>query len=186
MHVTFKAKKKELKKAISIVNFKNKRIISDGMMRISVLPDAVEFFNHGVSHKVAAETEGLADVIMPDDLLQVYLDSLNLPIVSFTFKQGQIICGSSIRETPAIRLETFMTTKESPLPVNADDFTILKCCHNRELTWLLEFDLANSYKSVQGRMNYNIHKAIEILQPYKVTASDLKEIINRRIEESIK
>ena len=186
MEVTFKAKKKELNKALSIIKPpRNSRVRGDGMMRISVLPDAIEFFNFGVSHKITAETEGLADVILPDDLLEMYLKSLNLPIVSFTFKPGQIICGTSIRSSPAISIEPFMSVKESPLSVNADDYQILRCCHNKETKWLLEFGLANSYKSVQGRMNYNIHKAIELLKPYKVTAEDLKKVITKRIEESL-
>lgn len=182
MQVTFKATKKDLNRAITIVQYRNKRIKSSGLMRISVLPDAVEFFNHGVSHKVAAETEGLADVSLPDHLIEAYLDTLKLPIISFTFKPGQLICGSSIFSSPAISVEAFMSTKESPIPVNADDFTILRCCHNKEKKWLEDYELASTYKSVQSRMNYNIHKATEILALYKITAEDLKEMVRKKLE----
>ncbi len=184
MQVTFKASKKDLTKAFSIVKVRSKQIKSDSLLRISILPDAVEFFNHGVSHKIAAETEGLADVSLPDHLLSAYISTSPLPIISFTIRPGELLCGSSIYKSPAITVDAFMSTKESPLPVNADDFTILRYCYRKDVKWLEDHYLMDTYILAQSRLNSNLKKAIECLAPYKIKVEDLKKIINERIDEN--
>ena len=180
LQTSFCVAKKDLKMALRVMNLSIK-YNSRGDMNITVLPDAVEFKNHGVTHRIAASTDGLADIVLPFKILDTYLTSSTLHKIRFKFRNGVLVYGSSTYVNNSIKVRSMFNTKVSDLPVNADNFTVLKFCNGKSRDELDKSGILAIMDFASRCLDRDIEEAVKLLKKYKVKDSDIREMIKQKI-----
>lgn len=182
MKSTFTVKTKDLKADLSRMERVGSRFSKTSMVKISVLPETIEISKQGMSRIIKAETEGLADIMVPALLLKGYLMTATSAVLSFTFKNGAVECGSSIFSSSAITVETIFNLPENDLPINATRLSVLRFAENKSNEEIERLGLTGSIKYAKRVYLEKVQKAAELLKDYDVSFEELMELINKKIK----
>ena len=104
MESTYTLNAKNLKQALSSMKRVAGKSYNNDVLKISVLPDKVEIAIQGVTKFLTSQTEGFADIFIPTKVLEAYMQTTSTANITFTFKEGEMQCGSSIYNSKAIRI----------------------------------------------------------------------------------
>lgn len=152
------------------------------IVQIRIVHDAIELMGQGITRRIKAKTEGEADVCMPIALLKSYLSSSSFGLISFTFRQGELECGSSIYTSSAIEVTPVSLKQEYVLPINLNRISVLKYGFNHSDEEIHKMQLTATVESAQRKMKTKILEALEILKEYDVKYEDLEKIVINKIK----
>jgi len=183
MQSSFTVKTKEIKAALADMNRIGSKFQKASMLKITVLPDTIEIATQGIIKILKAETDGLADISVPALLIKGYVSTASAATMQFTFKQGELKCGSSLFTSPAIRLETVFNLPENDLPINANRMSVLRYGANKSKEEIERLNLKSSITYANRTLNEKIYKALEHLKDYEVTFDELHELIQKKIKQ---
>ncbi len=147
------------------------------IVQIRIVNDAIELMAQGITRRIKAKTEGEADVCIPIALLKSYLSSSSFGLVSFTFRQGELECGSSIYTSSAIEVMPVSLKQEYVLPINLNHISVLKYGFNNNESEISKMQLSATVQAAKRKMKSNILEALENLKQYDVKYEDLETII---------
>jgi len=182
MHCSFTVKTKEIKSALNDMKRIGSKFRKASMLKITVLPDKIEIHTQGITKMLKAETEGLADILVPALLVNGYLDTASNVTIEFIFKQGELQSGSSVYTSSAIKLEEISNIPENELPINPNRLSVLRFAANKSKDEIERLNLKSSIIYAQRRLNEKIQEALECLQDYEVTYDEIYEIIQKKIK----
>lgn len=154
-----------------------------GLLKIAVLPTAIDIKTVGANWKIPAETEGLADITVPAQAVYAYVTTIASPKYTFRFTDGTMVCNTTTYSSPAIKLETFLGSADSELPVNANDYTLLRCAHQKGREWMKEYGLSVQYGSAELRIRTAITKAANLLKDFRVSRAEIEALVRQKIEQ---
>ena len=182
MQASFIVKTKEMKVALSDMKRISSKFKKASVLRITVLQDKIEIHLPGVTKLLKAETEGLADILVPAMLLTGYLETTSNATIEFVFKQGELQSGSSVYSSSAIKLEQVDNISKNELPINPNRLSILRFAANKSKDEIERLNLKSTITYAQRRLNEKIQEAIECLQDYEVTYDEIYEIIQKKLK----
>jgi len=182
MQSTFTINTKEIKAALIAMNRIGSKFTKASMLKITVLTDKIEIATQGITKILKAETDGLADISVPALLIKGYVSTSSSATMQFTFKQGELKCGSSLFSSPFIRIETVFNIPENDLPINATRMSVLRFEANKSKEEIERLNLGPSITYANRTLRDKIHKALEYLDDYEVTFNDLHELIQKKIK----
>ncbi len=183
MQSTFTVNTKELKAALVVMNRIGSKFSKASMLKITVLTDKIEIATQGITKILKAETDGLADISVPALLIKGYINTASSLTMQFTFKQGELKCGSSIFSSPFIRIETVFNLPENDLPINATRMSVLRFEANKSKEEIERLNLGPSITYANRTLSDKIHKALEYLKEYEVTFDELHLLIQNKIKQ---
>ncbi len=183
LEAAFTVARKDLLPIFRTLKKTSPKTLAGGLLKISVLPTAIDIKSVGANWKVAAETEGLADITVPAQAVYAYVTTVASPKYTFRFKEGVMVCNTTTYSSSAIKLETFLSSADSELPVNADDYTLLRCAHQKGREWMKEYGLALQHDSAELRMKTAIAKTANLLKDFRVSRVEIEALVLKRVEQ---
>ncbi len=153
------------------------------LLKVSVLPDNIEIAKQGMTRIVKAQTDGLADIMVPAILLKSYLSTTPAGAITFTFTRGAVQCGSSKFSSPAITVETVFNMPENELPINATQMSLFRFSAFKTEEEINRLGMSSSIKKARSMLFKKIEKAAELLKDYEVTVEDLNHLIDGKINK---
>lgn len=183
MNASFTIQTKELKAALSAMSRIGSKFNQATVLKISVLPDIIEIATQGITRMMKAQTVGLADIIIPALLLKGYANTTKTVTIQFSFKPGELRCGSSIYSSPSIKLETVFNVPENDLPINASRMEILRQNAKKSQEEIERFNLTPAIANDNLFVRSKIEKALKYLKEFEVTSDDLFSLIQKKIRK---
>ena len=113
-----------------------------------------------------AETDGLADIIVPALLLKGYAITTKNPTIQFIFNPGKVKCGSFTGMSPFIKLETVFNLPEDALAINASKIQVLKQNSLWSKDEIDRLNLEAAIKRDKIILTTKIEKALKHLKEY--------------------
>jgi hypothetical protein len=153
-----------------------------GVAQINILPEQIEIHVVGITKYISALTEGCYDVLVPIRLLYAYSSTITTPELKFEVKPGEIRCGVSVFSSPEIKLRPIFNTNNDVMPLNADEFDLLKYAYRASESELADFGLSQKVKNAQEKLRISISEALIILGNYRITYSDLEDLIIKKFK----
>jgi hypothetical protein len=68
------------------------------------MPGGIEISGEGIYKTINGETEGLCEAFVPLKLLYSYSSLSKSKEISFSLREGELVCGSSIFTIPSIKI----------------------------------------------------------------------------------
>ena len=96
IYSAFSLDRKELHKLIMMFKRHLAKKFDASICKIRVMPGGVEFSTAGIYLCLNCETVGLYEILVPLKLLFAYSSHGTQPLMSFTFREGEMTCGNSI------------------------------------------------------------------------------------------
>lgn len=152
------------------------------IIQIRICTDAIEIITQGITKRMKANTDGEADIYLPVSLLKTYLSSSSSGLVSFTFRQGELECGSSRYSSAAIEVTPVSLRPENILPINLNRISILRYGVNNSEAEIQKMGLTGTLKVATRKMKTNILEALEFLKEYEVKYEELEELVKKKIK----
>jgi hypothetical protein len=149
-------------------------------IKISVSDESIELFGKGVMQKLNAKTNGCGDVMLPVKLLLGYLQNFTAASISFTFRNAELECGSSIFSSSAIVVGDSLAKPDAELPINLSAKNILRFTTDKSSEEIEKAGLIKSYQSQKKKLRNKIFLASVLLKDYDVTFDDLNELIQKK------
>ena len=104
IQASFRVDTKEVKDNLAALSRLTGWFSKKSIIDIRVLDQAIEMSVKGISKRIAARTEGTADICLSLSLFKTFLPANNAGFVNFLFRPGQISCGSSIYSSSVIEV----------------------------------------------------------------------------------
>ena len=183
MQAQFTVSSKEIKAAITHMERVGGKFSKTTMLKISVLPETIEISKQGMTRIVKAETDGLADVLVPGVLIKSYLSTTSVAIITFAFTNGTLQCGSSKFSSPGISIETIFNIPENDLPINASRLSVLRFAASKKPEEIERLGLSSLIVAAKRLKTEKLNKAMEILKDYEITFEELSALIDKKILE---
>ncbi len=183
MTSSFTVNTKEIKSALAHMERVGSKFSKTTMLKISVLPDTVEFGKQGMTRIIKAKTEGLADIQVPAILMKGYIATSSNPVMTFVFSNGSLQCGSSTFTSSAITVETVFNIPENTLPINASRMSVLRFAQGKSEVEIARLGLTGTIKYAKRVCSEKVQKAAELLEDYEVSYEELKAIIAKKINQ---
>jgi hypothetical protein len=176
MQTTFKVETAYLKKSLDRFKKINPRYFKEGIGKIRVMPGGVELSTVGVVEAVHGETEGFCEVFVPLKLLYAYVSEYRQEYIKFTFKEGELECGSSTFSNSQIQISTWYSKVELELTINPSDIEILILGY-KNFSDILQYNLYQRYTKAKLKLEQDITECYGILTKYGVKKCEIEEII---------
>lgn len=183
MQSSFTIQTKELKAALAAMNRIGLKFTSSSVLKISVLPETIEIATQGIMKILKAETDSLADILVPVLILKGYANTIKSAITQFTFKPGELKCGSSIYSSSAIKVETVFNVPENNLPINATTLEMVRQRVIKNQEEIERFNLSPAIANDYQVMGEKIDKALKHLKYYEVTFDEIYDLIQKKIKQ---
>jgi hypothetical protein len=151
-------------------------------VKISVYDEEVRIEVQGITQIVKGETKGMGDIIVPSKVLKAYLQTTTTSVISFTFRNGEFECGSSIYNSSAIQVSRSLVKPENDLPINITPISLLRLAAMRSAEEIKEMGLESRYNGARRRLSMKINEAVDVLKDYNVTFDELKAIIDKKLK----
>jgi hypothetical protein len=152
------------------------KFFKTGVAQVNVLPDQIELHIVGITKYFSAQTEGYFDVFIPLRLLFAYSSTISTPELKFEVRQGEIRCGISTFTCPEIKIRPIFNANNDVMPLNANEFDLLRYAYKSSESELEDFGLTEPVKKAQGRLKTRLAEAIDILGYYRVTYKELENL----------
>jgi hypothetical protein len=111
------------------------------------MPGGIEISTIGVAEAVHGETEGYCEVFVPLKLLYACVFANKQEYIKFTFREGELECGSSMFSNPQIQISTWRSKVELELTINPSDIEILILGY-KNLSDILQYNLYQRHESL--------------------------------------
>jgi len=156
------------------------KLFNSGVAKINVLPEHIELHVVGITKYLKARTENYFDVYIPLRFLYSYASTLKLEELSFTVSKGQLQCGISTVSSPEIYIRDIFHASDDNMPINFDDFDLLKYASATPEEELIRIHLAMKVLKAKSRMKSNLTEALQQLKQYRITYEDLEKLITQK------
>lgn len=183
MESYFKVKTKDLKSGLTAITRLGLRFDRSSMLKINVLTDTIQISTTGITRVMKAETEGLADLILPALVLKGYSSTNNSKEISFRVTEGELRCGSFIFRSPFIKIETVFNLPEDPLPINHSLIQRLRQNVKRSPGEIERLNLRPVMEADEEKIKHQIEKALKYLGAYDINFDDLHDLIQKKIDQ---
>lgn len=156
------------------------KYFNSGVAKINILPEQIELHVVGVTKYLKAKTENYLDVYIPLRFLYSYASTLKQEELSFTISEGQLQCGISTLSSPEICIRGIFQAKDDDMPINFDDFDLLKFASATTEEELIRYHLAMKVLNAKSRMKSHLTEALQHLGQYRITYEDLEQLITKK------
>lgn len=167
---------KELKKSLSRIKRFNPNYFKSGIVKIRMMPGGIELSTIGIFEVVPGYTQGLAEVYVPLKLIYAFTKTYTNEEITFTFRTGEMECGSSIFSYPEIKVETWYNTPDVDLSMRPRDFELLKMGY-LNLEKVKQYNLHKEYLNAKNKMDKTIRECHGMLELYEIKKEDIEELI---------
>lgn len=171
-----------LHKELTAIKKLNPRYFKKGVAQISVLPEHLELHTVGITRIIPATTEGYFDVFIPLRHLLAYSKLESLPIVTLEIEDSEIRCGTGILTSPEIRLQNIFNSTIDELPLNADEFDLLKYALRADPREIANYGLTLKVNKAKDKLRVRITEAASILEGFRVSYKDLEDLIMNKLK----
>lgn len=96
---------------------------------------------------------------------------------------GEVKCGDSVFTSPEIKVRPIFNTNNDVLPLNADEFDLLKFCLKANESDLNDLGLSQQVKNSKEKLRIRLTEALALLNTYRVTYADLDNLITKKLKE---
>lgn len=176
MQTTFKVETAYIKKSLDRVKKFNPRYFKEGIGKIRVMPGGIEISTIGVVEAVHGETEGYCEVFVPLKLLYAYVSEYKQEHISFTIRDGELECGSSIFENSQIAISSWYSEIELEMTINPSEVEILILGH-KNFSDILKYNLYQRYTKATLKLDKDITECYGVLSKYGVTKDELEDLV---------
>ena len=181
IYSAFSLDRKELHKLIMMFKRHVAKKFDASICKIRVMPGGVEFSTAGIYLCLNCETVGLYEILVPLKLLFAYTSHGTQPLMSFTFREGEMTCGNSIYSSPLIKLKNWRTTSGDSLKMNYSDLDIMKLAFTEGETFLEERNMKGTYKLILEKLDEEVYSAFIILEKYGLSRMDIRNLVFEKI-----
>jgi hypothetical protein len=181
MELRFTVKTKDLKNALNKI-FSLSRRSKTTQLKISVREDLIAVEAQGLTLTVKAETIGIGEVLLPAQLFRGYAQTASASVISFTFRSGELECGSSLFHSSAIEVSESFAQLKNDVPFNLTPFILLRYTAGKSTQEIKELGLSGRVQYARQVLHDQISAAVEVLSPYNVTFDELKELIEKKFK----
>jgi len=171
-----------LNKELADIKKLNPRYFKKGVAQISVLPEHLELHTVGITRCIAAKTEGYFDLFIPLRFLMAYSKIESLPIVTLEVEEGVIRCGNGILTSPEIKVKNIFNSTIDDLPLNADEFDLLKYSLRADPREIANYGLTMKVNNARDKMRVRIAEAVSALEGFRVSYTDLETLIMNKLK----
>jgi hypothetical protein len=178
---TFTLNRKKLHAELLSIKRIAPKFFKDGIVQINVLPMQIEVHVIGVTKYLPAITEGYFDIMIPLRLLYAYTSTNKDIDIKFEVKQHELKCGDSLFSHPEIKLTNIFDTNIEELPLNYDNFDLLRYAIKANDRELANMGLTGRVKAAKMNLNTAIVEASSILSSYRITYQDLETLIFNKL-----
>lgn len=167
-----------------LVNIKKltPRFFKTGVAQINVLPDQIELHTVGITKYFLAQTERYWDIFVPFRLLFAYSSTTNATELKFEVRQGEIQYGGSTFSSPEIKIRPIFNANNEVMPVNANEFDLLRYAYKSSESELADFGLTEPVMKAQERFEARLAEAVDILGYYRVTYKELENLVIKKFK----
>jgi hypothetical protein len=158
------------------------KFFKTGVAQINVLPDQIELHTVGITKYFSAQTEGYWDIFIPFRLLFAYSSTMSSDELKFEVRQGEIKCGGSTFSSPEIKIRPIFNANNDGMPLNANEFDLLRYAYKSSESELADFGLSEPVKKAEERLKARIAKAVDILGYYRVTYKELENLVIKKFK----
>ena len=102
--------------------------------------------------------------------------------LKFEVRQGEIRCGGSTFTSPEIKLRPIFNANNEGLPINANEFDLLRYAYKANESELADFGLTEPVIKANARLEAKLTEAIGILGYYHVTYKDLEKLVIKKFK----
>lgn len=144
--------------------------------------DKLELSVPGALAMTKAEVHGEGDIILPTKLLKAYLSTCSTAIISFTFKKGEIQCGSSIITTSAIDIIPLGLRPHLEVPINSSRKSLTRyALTEQDDINISKKGMGATIKTAKMTLKADIQSALKFLEKYDMTHDDLERLIMEKL-----
>jgi len=172
---------KEFKKMISEAN-KLIKGAAQTSVKISVLPDTVEFQFQGMQKLLKAESDTYNDVLVPFSVLYGFARTVSDKRIAFAFKDGEVKVGVATVMGPNIKVESLFSRKAADLPMNLTPRVLLRLKMQYPKEELVQLNLFEMVAASERDMEKEVVKAARLLAPYGISKAELLALIWGKLE----
>lgn len=176
MQTTFKVETAYIKKSLDRIKKFNPRYFKEGIGKIRVMPGGIELSTVGVVEAIHGETVGFCEVFVPLKLLYAYVSEHKQEYITFTFREGELECGSSIFENSHITISSWYSEAELEMTVNPSELEILILGH-KNFSEILQYNLYQRYTKAKLKFEKDITECYGILSKYGITKEELEDLV---------
>jgi hypothetical protein len=180
---TFKVDRKRLMVILNELKRLSTSLYSKGNIKIRVLINCIEIYGIGVVKYLSAETDGHYDVYISMKLFYDFAKNSKSEILTFTFNDGELRCGSSIYSLSSIKLEKVDWNEDLDLQINYDEYSLIYEFLNNGMGFIEKHKLELKLEKANSNLNTSINKAFELLKFYKINKEDLKKFVIEQIKK---
>lgn len=157
---------------------------TNNIVSIQVNEEDIVISRPGIHQRMKAKTEGRGVVTLPEKIFEAYLKTYPGKVISFSFKQGEMECGSSVFNSTAIEVSPVPKRKKSEPPINIDRESVLRYCIGMSELEIKRQGIYDLYEKAMRKMRSDLLKAEEILNLYGVKYDDLKQLLIDKIKRT--
>ena len=181
---SFKTNRKRLLIILKELKKLSTSLYSKGTIKIRVIKSCIEIYGIGVVKYIESETEGYCDIYVSMKLFYDFVSTSKSEYIIFSFKEGELKCGSSMYSHLGIIVEKIPIKEELELSMNFDDYSIIKEYLNKGDDFIIKHNLESKLDSANKRLNSAIHSAYESLKFFKITKEEIKLYVTSKINNS--
>ena len=181
---TFKVDRKRLMVILNELKRLSSSLYSKGTIKIRVLINCIEVYGIGVVKYLSAETDGFYDVYIPMKLFYDFAKNNKSEFITFTFYEGELICGSSIYSLGSIKLQKVDWNEDLDLQINYDEYSLIYEFLNNGMGFIEKHNLEQKLEKANSNFNSSINKAFEFLKFYKIKKDELTNFIKQQIKKN--
>ena len=160
-----------------------RKFFESGVAKIRVMPGGIEISGQGIYKTIHGETEGLSEVFAPLKLMYSFSAYCKTKTITFTFRNGELKCGSSIYTLPSIKVETWYNSPDLNLSINADDFSILKEAMLKGDEIMKKHNLDEKVKIANTKMIKSVNDAYTSLKAFKISKAEIMELVLSKLKD---
>lgn len=154
------------------------------MICLRATHEKLELSVQGALWQTKAEVSGEGDIILPSKLLKAYLSSCSTAIISFSFRKGELQCGSSVYTTSAIDIIPLGLRPHIEIPINSTRKSLLRyVLINHDDRTLSKKNMGTTVKNAKLALKRDIRSALEFLEKYEVTHDEIERLIMNKLSE---
>ena len=175
---------KEVSKNLLALSRLSGRLTKTTVIEIRVLNTAIEISSKGITKRMDAHTNGEADISLPVALLKAYLMAGSGTHRTFTFRNGELLCGGSLYTSHTITVKPVFSNMGGVIPTSLSHKSTLSYWLNKSESEIEKMGLTVTIEAAKRTMKTNILEALEHLKQYEVKYEELEEMIKMKLKNT--
>jgi hypothetical protein len=115
-------------------------------------------------------------------LFKTFLSGNNAGFIKFSFRPGQISCGSSIYSSSVIEVAPVFSNRDNVIPSNLKDMKVLRYWLSKSEKELEEAELTKAMALAKRNIHTDILEAWVFLKKFEVEYEELETFVMNRIK----